>query len=211
MFVLVSTGVGVRPDVELEVVGGGDALRATPSSTVSTCSGRSRACIGKRGHALDREVDQHPECAEAERDGRAAAAGRRCARRSPAAVTSRCAADAGRQPTEAQPGAVGAGRGRTGEGLHVDVAEVLHGEAERPEQPGQLVQVGAGAEGDEAAPSDSSTPSIALMSSWMPSVAAIGVKLCPAPTVFSVRPRSRAVCTAATTSSTERAWMRCAG
>lgn len=57
--------IGVRPYVELEVVGVSDALRPLREHRLD----RLRSIRGmqqKRWHALDGDVDQHAECAEPE-------------------------------------------------------------------------------------------------------------------------------------------------
>ena len=107
------------------------------SSTASSGSGRSTACSRNAGHALDGHVDEHAERAESEPRRRAAArrsrSRRRAAarrRRSPASTPRpgwrgrRSAAPVPCVPVEIAPAMVCA----------VDVAQVLHRQAERREQ-----------------------------------------------------------------------------
>ena len=101
-------------------------------------------------HALDGDVNEHPKGAKAKCHGRQQlgvlvgvdakdVTERRHEGRS---------ADARGKPAEGEPGAVGAGRGRAGDRLLVDVAHVLQRKAERAKERRQLEQVGAGAERD---------------------------------------------------------------
>jgi hypothetical protein len=53
------------------------------------------------------------------------------------------------QAAQAGTGTVGTGRDRSGDRLHVDVAQVGQGQAERGEQPVQLGQAGTGADRDQ--------------------------------------------------------------
>ena len=118
--------------VELEVVGGSAARVDTRRALVERLGMLDRV-QQERGHALDGDLDEHAERAEPERARRAAARRSRSRstveQRSPSPVTSVAPRICVASPPKRSAGAVGAGRGRAGDRLAVDVAHVLQREA----------------------------------------------------------------------------------
>jgi hypothetical protein len=149
----------------------------------------------ERRHALERHVDEDAEGAQTERDGRQQVGlvlvvdGEQLAIRRDERGTH----DLGRQSPVTETGAMGAGRERSGDGLTIDVAEVRHRETVGREQRRNAVQSRAGQQAHTPALAiDGDTPLSSLRSSRVPGAAAIPVKLCPAPTALSARPRAPA-------------------
>ena len=122
------------------------------SSTSSSAAGASAAASAKAGSHCSVTVAMTPSApsptrAAANRSGAASASQcSDCRRRARA----RSAAHLGGEAAELRAGAVRAGRDRAGDGLHVDVAEVGHRQAEVPQRLVELVQPGAGEHGDQA-------------------------------------------------------------
>ena len=200
-------GVGVRPDVELEVVGRLDARRPFVDDGVERQRTLERV-QHELGHALDREFDEDAECAEP--DGERAELVDCDGPTSPAAVTTfaprmRVARPPNRRPVPCVP-------------VEVAPASVCRSMSPRfsmaspcgRSRPGSWCRL-VPAPKVTRLPSTASTPSTPDTSSSTPEVAAIAVKLWPAPTVLIVRLRSRANCTACTTSSMDVARATYAG
>ena len=126
--------LGVRHPVELEVVVVRDALVQAGQNVVERC----RPLVGvqdERVHAAQGDLGDHADRADADQGGRedVGLVSREQRMTSPVPVTSSSSYESG-QAAVAGAGAVGAGGQRAGDRLHVDVAEVGHGQA----VPGEL-------------------------------------------------------------------------